>query len=636
MKAFYNVFRLKSTLRRSATVHELAKKETLLTPWGEHNRTQTHIESYPRPQLVRKDWINLNGQWSYFIASHTSYNRPEHFVADGEICVPFPIESHLSGVQKALNPDETLWYKRHFKINHLTEVAILHFAAVDWQAKVWLNGIEIGLHKGGYCPFSFEVQHALVLGDNEIIVAVNDPTDAGLQERGKQSLHPQGLFYTAVSGIWQTVWLEQLNDCSIKKLHFNTNIYKGQVKLGGRLYGQSPINVNIKVYDEQQCLVQQHIECEQDTFEIEFQLTHIKYWHPDTPHLYDVEITICDRLGTTLDECKSYFAMRDISIVEREGHPLIALNGEPIFQLGVLDQGYWPDGLYTPATDEAFIADIVSMKELGFNMLRKHIKVEDARFYYHCDRLGMLVWQDMINGGRAWNVVQEAVLPNLFPNWFRKDNTKRSYKRTGRYEQQNRQQFLAELTEMIEHLKHFPSIVVWCPFNEGWGQFDAKAVTDYILTLDATRLIDHASGWFDQKAGHMRSIHTYFRPLYKPKRTYGRVPVLSEFGGYNLQINEHTEEGHKETGYKKCRTKEELQVQYSKLMEQLQRQIKDGLSASVYTQLSDVEGEVNGILTYDRKVMKLNKEMTKAKHEELYKQFDQRWRNKSSKVLNKG
>lgn len=613
-------------------INEPTRKTALLTTWGEQIQDQPLIDSYPRPQLVRTNWINLNGEWSYSISDSDNTNLPDNFISDGTICVPFPIESHFSGVQRALKPGDTLWYKRSFTVNQLTEYAILHFEAVDWETKVWLNGKEIGSHKGGYCPFSFEVQDALILGVNELIVAVIDNTDAGLQERGKQSLNPKGLFYTAVSGIWQTVWMEQLNQGSVKSIHFETNTHTGQVKLSGHLYGKLSTHITVELYDKKVCIAKTTMISEKDFFETEFKLSQFKLWHPDSPHLYDVVISTWTTTDAEqnirdyqLDQCQTYFAMRDISVIERHGHPLLALNGRPIFQLGVLDQGYWPDGIYTPVSDEAIITDILSMKELGFNMLRKHIKVEQARFYYHCDRLGMLVWQDMINGGRTWNVVQEAVLPNLLPNWFRKDNTARSYKRTGRIDEQNRQQFLAELTEMIEHLKFFPSIVVWCPFNEGWGQFDAKAVTDDIIKLDPTRLIDHASGWFDQKAGHMRSIHTYFRPLYKPMRTYGRVPVLSEFGGYNLQIKGHTEAGHKEVGYKKCSTKEELQDQYNKLMNQLKKQINNGLSASVYTQLSDVEGEVNGILTYDRKVTKLNKEITRAKHEELYRQFAHKW-----------
>ena len=609
--------------------------QTLMTTWGEQLNEQQVWDVYPRPQLVRSSWINLNGKWSYQITNKDDQSPLVQFTEDGLIIVPFPLESPLSGVAKPLHPQQTLWYKTTFELAQSSELLLLHFGAVDWQTEVWINGKRVGEHKGGYCPFSFAIQDVAVVGQNELIVAVQDDTDAGLQERGKQSLNPSGLFYTAISGIWQTVWLEQLPKLSIASLQFDIDLAASSVNISGRLHYPSSVLIKTTIYDHKMHALTTHtVDAQHGHYDIKCHIQHAKLWHPNHPYLYDVLVEVLDEQGRVIDEVTSYFAMREIAILTKDGQPLIALNGQPIYQLGILDQGYWPDGLYTAPSDLSLIDDIVQMKKLGFNMIRKHIKVEQARFYYHCDRLGMLVWQDMINGGATWNVVQDAVLPNLLPNWFHKDNTVSSYKRTGRKSETNRQQFMAELTEMIEALRHFPCIVVWCPFNEGWGQFDAKAVTDYILQLDSTRLIDHASGWFDQGAGHMRSVHTYFRPLTKPKRTYGRVPVLSEFGGYNLKIDAHTQLGHKEVGYKKCSSPKQLQQLYNKLMHQLAKQIDQGLVASVYTQLSDVEGEVNGLLTYDRQVVKLNKQHTLVKHRELIARFNRKWNVVEQRKLN--
>lgn len=601
------------------------QKQSLATEWSASVNKNKAWDVYPRPQLVRAEWINLNGYWDYCITRHTDSSPLSSFKPDGQIVVPFPLESSLSTVQRALKPGETLWYKTLFQLEQLSDIVCLHFGAVDWKTKVWVNGVQIGEHKGGYCPFTMQIQHAIQEGENELIVAVQDDTDHGLQERGKQSLTPKGLFYTAVSGIWQTVWLEQLKASSINTLSFTSHLDTSTVAIKGQLYQTTTAMLQIKLFDKEHCIMQEQLQVDGEHFQLSLHIPDAKLWHPDHPHLYDIELAIIDQNGQQLDKVSSYFAMREVAMKKTSEGAGLTLNGQPIYQLGILDQGYWPDGLYTAPTDEALIDDILQMKQLGFNMLRKHIKVEQARFYYHCDRLGMLVWQDMVNGGATWNVVQEAILPNVFPNWFRRDDTQSSYKRTGRVSKENRNQFIAELTEMIESLRHFPSIVVWCPFNEGWGQFNAKAITELVLKLDSTRLIDHASGWFDQGAGHMRSVHTYFRPLTKPRRTYGRIPVLSEFGGYNFKLEQHTELGHKEVGYKTCSSQEQLQQAYLKLMDQLAKQIDEGLCASVYTQLSDVEGEVNGVITYDRKVVKLNKQQTLKKHQELIERFNRKW-----------
>lgn len=601
----------------------------LKTKWADEITPENAWQHYPRPQLEREEWVNLNGLWDYCILSKEQTLELEHFQADGQILVPFPVESALSGVQRELLPEEKIWYQRSFTIpkDWDDKRIILHFGAVDWECKVWLNGQFIGEHLGGYCPFSFDITDSCNDINNELLVSVWDPTDQGLQERGKQSLAPQGLFYSAVSGIWQTVWLEPVSPAGIAAIKCTPYIDTRQIaiQLQSMLPVEGNYRVNIRIYDKGNTVISQCLDylSTQQWQCFTFTLHDMKLWTPSQPHLYNLHIEIFQE-DICIDRINSYFAMRHCSI-ERDEHGVkrLCLNYEPLFQNGVLDQGYWPDGLYTAPCDDALKYDIETMKQLGFNMIRKHIKIEPARWYYHCDHIGMLVWQDMVNGGKRWDVWNQVVIPNVASTWRRSDYKISSYARYGRSDKENREQFRKELKEMIDQLYHFPSIILWSPFNEAWGQFDAADIGNWVQSYDPSRLVDHASGWYDQNYGEIKSIHTYFRRLSMPRNVRDRAIVISEYGGYNYLIPQHSEQMLREAGYKRCKSYEELCTSYQKLIhKQLMPLIEKGISAAVYTQLSDVEGEVNGIITYDRKVVKFDEKEMQALHHDLYESCD--------------
>ncbi|HIW33933.1 MAG TPA: hypothetical protein IAA29_14220 [Candidatus Paenibacillus intestinavium] len=598
----------------------------LKTKWSDQVTPDHVLPHYPRPQLERSIWYNLNGLWDYCITNKDEQLQEKSFQSEGEILVPFPIESALSGVQRSVNEQQRLWYKRSFElpIDWNQEHTILHFGAVDWQTSVWINGQFVGEHTGGYCAFNFDISQYIVQGGhNEVLVAVWDPTDQGYQERGKQSLEPKGLFYTAVTGIWQTVWLENIAANSIVKLVCTPNVDEQLMSLhihSMKEWQRHTLKITVSFKD--QVVIKQNVQCKfnSNQCDVNIRLEQMELWSPDQPNLYDLKIEVWD-LDQCIDQVSSYFAMRKCSIErDRNGQKRLCLNNQPIFQHGVLDQGYWPDGLYTAPTDEALIYDIKTMKQLGFNMLRKHIKVEPARWYYHCDQLGMLVWQDMINGGSKWDMWNQAVLPTIITSkWFRRDNIESSYRRNGRNDASNRAQFMNELKEMIDQLYHFPSIVLWCPFNESWGQFDAASIADWVQNYDSTRWVDHASGWHDQHYGEIKSVHTYFKKLSMPYNKRDQAVVISEYGGYNHLVRQHSENIVKETGYKRCKTSEELHHAYEQLiLKQLLPLVKQGISAAVYTQVSDVEGEVNGLITYDRKFVKFEEQELQGIHQHLY------------------
>ncbi len=562
----------------------------LTTVWSEESSKDQVLSEYPRPQMQRDEWICLNGYWHYAITNKGSH--PENF--DGKILVPFSPESSRSGVKRTLKPGEYLWYFRSVNIPEIPEGRrlLLHFGAVDERCVIWWNGKLIGSHRGGYLAFSFDVTQQLHEGKNTIWVRVQDDTDMGTACRGKQTLNPEGMFYTAQSGIWQTVWLEWVPENYIESIKFTPLFDEGEVKL----------ELSMTKSREAEVLIQgkwtsylHHMEAGETAAVIA--LPEVHTWSPEDPFLYEVVI----RAGE--DSVRSYFAMRKFSVgVDEKKRPGLLLNNRPYFFNGVLDQGYWPESLYTPPSDEAMIFDITKMKELGFNMLRKHIKIEPMRWYYHCDRIGMVVWQDMVNGGGPLDLKRLCYFPTAMPVLTTKikDNRYRFFART---DKQGRTSWEEDCMATIEQLYNCPCIGMWVPFNEGWGQFDALRITKRIKRADRTRLVDHASGWFDQGGGDVKSVHNYFRRLrvVKDKRPF----VLSEYGGYSCPVPGHTYT-EASYGYKTYKTKEEFAAAFEKLQQKIRSLEKQGLCAAVYTQVSDVEEEINGLYTYDRKICKIN------------------------------
>lgn len=553
------------------------------------------LPEYPRPQMEREVWLNLNGSFDYAV---TDKDAEDCRNFEGKILVPFAIESELSGVERQLYPEERLWYRRFFTLSESfkNKHVLLHFGAVDWQCEVFVNGISVGSHTGGYCSFSFDITAFLLEGENELKVKVYDPTDKGWQQRGKQTLQSHGFWYTSTSGIWQTVWLEAVPDLHIRNIRLTPDFDKSALSIKTEISKKADCHIKATVYDGDR-----EVAAKKMSLDDSIEVTDFTPWSPENPKLYDLIIELY-KGGELLDRVKSYFGMRKFSIEkDNNGIARLCLNNKPYFQKGLLDQGYWPDGGMTAPSDEALIYDIQSMKDLGFNMLRKHIKTEPARWYYHCDRLGMLVWQDMINGGYYLNLVHAGVLPQI--NIHVSD---KQYKVFHRENSEWREDFRRELFEMIDMLYHFTSICCWVPFNEGWGQFDAKEIGWSVKEYDPSRLVDHASGWHDQGGPEFKSVHKYILPVRLPKPD-GRPFVLSEYGGYSMKLEGHLWNKKKSFGYVSFSSKEKLSRAYKKLHEkQIIPLIEKGLCATVYTQISDVEFEVNGILTYDRKILKLD------------------------------
>lgn len=578
----------------------------LKTRWTGGVDEEHVLEEYPRPLLQRESYVNLNGFWDYAFTGQGE--KPKEYV--GRILVPFSPEAPLSGVGRQLKPQETLWYHRRLP-EEIFPVSgrrwILHFGAVDQYAVVSVNGRVLKRHLGGYLPFSIDVTDSLKKGRNELTVRVRDYSAAFYYSRGKQKMKRGGMFYTAQSGIWQTVWMEQVPDTYVEELIVTPLYDESAFRIRVRLADADRMTENcetgsgcerkIKVMLSSQEMEPLQREGLVDE-DMRIPVPDMHSWSPEDPFLYDIQVLAGE------DCVRSYAAMRKISVEkDAQGIPRMFLNNRPYFQRGVLDQGYWPDGLYTPPCDEAMIYDIRVMKELGFNMLRKHIKIEPQRWYYHCDRLGMLVWQDMVNGGRSyqsWYVTYLATVMEYFH--LRMHDSMLTL--LGRKDVKGRRQFVAELRETIRVLYNHPSIVAWVLFNEGWGQFHGEAITQIAREADDSRLIDQASGWFDQGGGDVRSIHDYFFPLFI--KAEKRVTALTEFGGYSLCVPGH-HMYRKVYGYRIYRRKSDLSRGYREWIErEVVPNIARGLSATVYTQLSDVEEETNGILTYDRQIMKLN------------------------------
>jgi len=525
---------------------------------------------YPRPQLVRSDWLNLNGLWDYAIAPSSS-SAPASY--EGQILVPFPVESALSGVMRRLEETNTVWYRRSFAIPSAWrgQRVRLHFGAVDWRTRVLVNGQAVGQHQGGYDRFSFDITERLRWdGKDEIVVAVTDPTEGG-QPRGKQSRKPEGIFYTSNSGIWQTVWLEPVPATCIDELRSTPDLDTGELRLRVGVNSLADgLRVEAVAFVEGREVGRVSGMANQ---ELALPVKDVKPWTPEAPFLYDLTVRLTEA-GREMDRVNSYFGMRKISLgKDEDGVTRILLNNQPIFQIGTLDQGFWPDGIYTAPTDAALRYDIEITRQLGFNLIRKHVKVEPARWYYWCDKLGLLVWQDMPSGDNATPESQRG--------------------------------FETELLQMVRELHNHPSIVTWVLFNEGWGQYETERLTQMLKSADASRLVNNASGWTDMRVGDLIDVHSYPGPD-SPDPETRRASVLGEFGGLGLSITGHVWSANF-WGYRMMADPKELNERYARLLKQVWS-LHDlrGLSAAVYTQTTDVETECNGVLTYDRVVLKLD------------------------------
>ena len=596
--------------------------EQLYTRWGKNLDRDHVLEEYPRPLLMREDYQILNGWWDY--AFTIDYKQPQQY--EGRILVPFSPETALSGVGRQLKPDEYLWYRRNFNLPGWEREKgqnriLLHFGAVDQSCEVRINGHKVKRHTGGYLPFEVDISRYAQESANELIVAVKDLSDTSYHSKGKQKLNAGGMFYTAQSGIWQTIWLEKVPETYIKEIKTVPDIEKKIIRIKvsssystdkknvDKLSRNLPIEIKIRkpgLYPDPvvkpsqistEDMLETAVQAVSDKW-IEIPIESISLWNCETPYLYYFEVKLGD------DRAISYFAMRKFSLETKvhEEFPRICLNGEVQFQNGVLDQGYWPESLYTPPSDAAMIFDIQEMKKTGFNMVRKHLKIEPQRWYYHCDRLGIVVWQDMVNGGsyyKHWFVTYGATLLS----WLRIPMRDVYPRLLSREAKAGRLEFIREMKETIRLLGNHPSIAAWVIFNEGWGQFQTEDMTRIVRRLDPNRLIDQASGWFDQGGGDFSSLHNYFFKLFiRPERE--RASVLSEFGGYSYREPGHCAK-EKLYGYGICKNKKDLEKRFLERWSGVRNLIPQGLSASIYTQWTDVEEEVNGVFTYDREVRKI-------------------------------
>lgn len=586
------------------------QSQTLKTRWAAKVNPELPLNEYPRPQMVRGSWQNLNGQWNYTILEKGSI--PETGF-QGKITVPFAVESLLSGVQKTVGPDHELWYERdiEFTLDRKNKRTLLHFGAVDWEAEVWVNGNKAGMHQGGFDGFSLDITDLLVKGKSQTIrVRVWDPSDSGPQPRGKQVKDPKGIWYTPVTGIWQTVWIETVPVSHLSSVYSMTDwensVQAFYPKVSSEVEG---LEVEVSLSDENGVVASRKSKAGDA---VPIRLENPKPWSPESPFLYQVSVKLFQG-KKILDEVKSYAAYRDIRMgKDAQGHQRMILNGKVLFQYGPLDQGWWPDGLYTAPTDEALLFDIEKTQQMGFNMIRKHVKVEPARWYYHADRLGMLVWQDMPSGdmGNRWEI-----RPGVIREGTNKVRTPES-----------EEIFKTEWKEIMNEFKFFPSIVVWVPFNEAWGQFKTKEITDLTRSLDPSRLINSASGGnFEMEGpkivGDIMDLHNYPDPVMPDPAIFGEksILVLGEYGGLGLPLEGHTWQQKDNWGYQSFKTKEELEARYRSLIEDLQKLIPKGLAAAIYTQTTDVEVETNGLMTYDREVIKLPIETLFQIHQVLYK-----------------
>ncbi|MFY9150375.1 MAG: sugar-binding domain-containing protein [Prolixibacteraceae bacterium] len=584
----------------------------LKTQWASKITPENVWQEYPRPQFERGNWINLNGLWEYSVLKR---NLPQPKNYTGNILVPFCVESSLSGVMGEVNPDDRIWYKRQFEVPAAwkNKSVNLNFEAVDYSASVWVNGVLVGSHQGAYDRFSFDITAYIKdKGLQEIIVCVDDPSSSGVQPRGKQQMPQQGIWYTPVSGIWQTVWLEAVSsEAFLAEVRITPDIDTKSVSITPML--NKPLKpeytVTATISESGKELVSKQLTADQ---KIRIEIDNPMLWSPDHPFLYDLKLTLQNPKGDVIDEVKSYFGMRKISLGDLNGAKYLFLNNEPLFHYGTLDQGWWPDGLHTPPSDEAMKYDIQKTKEMGFNMIRKHIKVEPARWYYHCDKLGMLVWQDMPSGMVVLNETDKA-RPTHVQHVSRQgdDLNQRSV---------DAAQFEWELRRMIDLHYNSPSIVVWVPFNEGWGQYATCRITDMVKAVDPTRLVNSVSGWALRPCGDLYDIHTYQTEVNIPPTSLDRASVIGEYGGIGYPVKDHLwNPAMRNWGYQTYQSADELLQNYKSKFNQIVEMKKTkGLSAAVYTQTTDVEGEINGLITYDREVIKIPVDSLRVLHSKLF------------------
>lgn len=565
--------------------------DRIKTEWAGKISPENVWDAYPRPLLQRQRWQNLNGLWDYSI---TPRNAPRPGQHNGQILVPFPVESSLSGVQQTVGEANVVWYKRTFAVpadwanDPKTTQVLLHFGAVDWKTEVWVNDVKVGSHTGGYTPFHFNITPFLhSSGEQKLVVRVWDPTDQSHQPRGKQVSKPHGIWYTAVTGIWQTVWIEPVAVNHITRIKTIPDIDQQQITVQVFTSETRPGDfAEVKVISDGATVTATRAVTSEV---LQLPVESPKLWSPESPHLYDIEVTLFSG-GQPVDHAQSYFAMRKFSSArDAQGIMRLQLNNEDYLPLGMLDQGWWPDGLYTAPSDEALLYDIQATKKLGFNLIRKHVKVEPARWYMHCDREGVLVWQDMPSGDRTpiWQMRQ----------YFDGVELQRSPESEANYRN--------EWKAIMDLLHSHPSIVTWIPFNEAWGQFKTVEITEWTQRYDPSRLVIPASGGNHFQTGDLLAIHNYPQPrLYLYDAT--RPTVLSEFGGIGFAMPGHLWEPDRNWGYVQFNSKEEVTEKYLEYAEELIKLIHAGFAGAVYTQTTDVEIEVNGLLTYDRKQFKMD------------------------------
>lgn len=599
MKKIFLVMLLALTLSGSTFAQWKPVGDKIKTPWGEQLDPKNVLPEYPRPIMERHEWQSLNGSWNYAITKKGD-SAPSYY--QGEILVPFAIESALSGVGKTVNEHQEIWYQRSFDIPSAwrSKQILLHFGAVDWKADIWVNDVKVGEHTGGFTPFSFNITSVLNRkGSNQVVVKVWDPADRGEQPRGKQVEKPGGIWYTPVTGIWQTVWLEPVAEQRITHLKTSPNIDKRIIKVDVETTATSSDKVEVKLFDGKSLIAK---GAALNGLPIELVMpADAKLWSPESPFLYNMEVALY-KDGKVIDQVKSYTALRKFSTRrDRNGITRMQLNNKDYFQFGPLDQGWWPDGLYTAPTDEALVYDLKKIKDFGYNMVRKHVKVEPARWYTYCDQLGLIVWQDMPNGGRGPAEWQGQ-------NYYTGTDAIRSAASEANYRK--------EWKEIIDYLYSYPSIGVWIPFNESWGQFKTPEITAWTKEYDPSRLVNPASGGNHYTCGDILDLHNYPGPnlyLYDPQR----ATVLGEYGGIGMALKGHLWLADKNWGYVKFNTPEEVTNEYIKYADHLLELIEKGFSAAVYTQITDVEEEVNGLITYDRKVIKVNEPKIKAINQKI-------------------
>lgn len=576
-----------SCTHKESTTWKIADNP-IVTKWAKDVDPLKPWLLYPRPDMVRTDWMDLNGLWNYAITPKGV--KPDKW--EGTILVPYPVESALSGVRKKVTENQNLWYKRTFRIPNVwhKKRIMLNFEASDWETTVWIDGREAGTHRGGYDPFTFDITDFLgKSGFHDLMVCIWDPTDKGTQPRGKQVSSPGSIWYTSSTGIWQTVWLEPVGQSYVSSFRLTSDADNGTVKFKFDVKNAENGSLLIKIKKGSRTVASGTGKPDE---EISLQIKDPVLWSPENPFLYDVTAELKDNNKTT-DRIKSYLGIRKISVGKTsDGFTRMLLNNEFVYQNGPLDQGFWPDGIYTPPTEEAMVYDLKMTKQMGFNMLRKHVKVENRIFYYWCDKLGILVWQDMPSG-------DESIWGNL-------PDISKSKESTLQYE--------FELKRMIETKYNHPSIIMWVPFNEGWGQFETGRITNLIADYDPTRLVNSSSGWTDRGTGNINDIHHYPDPAVQPAEDK-RAIVLGEFGGLGLPLQGHTWEK-KNWGYRNMSDTLQLLEKFELYYDMVHRFVKEnGLSATIYTQTTDCETETNGLMTYDRDINKMGvKNVYRATH----------------------